>query len=148
MTSSTKAHASERQLIRDAMDRLLNGLPLFSDGKLTVKALAEEAQVKRWLLTHRHLDLQDEFRARVDQQGGLPRAVQVLSDEIKELKERSANQAAEMRRERETVKRLERVVNVLMLQLDEERRTESRQAPVYPLRRGKHNGSQEPRKVT
>ena len=136
MTSSTNAQARERQMIRDAMDRLLNGSPLYSDGKLTVKSLAEEAQVKRWLLTHRHIDLQDEFRAKVDQQGHLPRAVQILRDENEDLKERTKNQAADLRQERETVKRLERVVNVLMLQLDEERRTNSSQAPVYPLRRG------------
>jgi hypothetical protein len=37
-----------------------------SDGKLTIKSLAEEAQVKRWVLTHRHTDLQAEFRARID----------------------------------------------------------------------------------
>ena len=44
----------ERRLIRDAMDRLLTGTPIRSDGKLTVKSLAAEADVKRWLLTHRH----------------------------------------------------------------------------------------------
>jgi len=137
MTSSTKAHVSERQMIRDAMDRLLSGSPLYSDGKLTVKSLAEEAQVKRWLLTHRHVDLQEEFRAKVDQQGHLPRSVQILRDENKELKERTANQAAELRRERETVKRLERVVNVLMLQLEAERPTNSSKTTVHHLRRGR-----------
>ena len=51
-----------RRVIRDAMERLIAGKPLHSDGKLTVKSLAEEARVKRWVLTHRHTDLQDEFR--------------------------------------------------------------------------------------
>ena len=54
-----------RRAIRDAMDRLIAGEPLHSDGKLTIKSLAEEAQTKRWLLTHRHTDLQAEFRARI-----------------------------------------------------------------------------------
>ena len=47
----------ERQVIRDAMDRLLAGTPIRSDGKLTVKSLATEADVKRWILTHKHTDL-------------------------------------------------------------------------------------------
>ena len=48
------ADRRQRQQIRDAMDRLIAGTALHSDGKLTVKSLAEEAQVKRWVLTHRH----------------------------------------------------------------------------------------------
>ena len=59
MTSTKAQDASERQTIRDAMERLLAGTALHSDGKLTVKSLAEEARVMRWLLTHRHTDLQD-----------------------------------------------------------------------------------------
>lgn len=47
-------HESERQAIRDAMARLLDGQPIRSDGKLTIKSLADEAGLKRWLLTHRH----------------------------------------------------------------------------------------------
>lgn len=121
MTSITAQEAHERQTIRDAMERLLEGAPLHSDGKLTVKSLAEEAQVKRWLLTHRHTDLQEEFRARVAQLGRVPRAVQVLLEEKGQLKDRIAKLANDLRNERETVKRLERVVNVLALQLERER---------------------------
>ena len=51
----------ERRLIRDAMTRLLDGDPIRSDGKLTVKSLAAEAGLKRWYLTHKHTDLRDEF---------------------------------------------------------------------------------------
>ncbi len=43
--------------LRGTMDRFLDGNPIRSDGKLTVKSLAEEAAVKRWLLSHRHQDL-------------------------------------------------------------------------------------------
>jgi len=60
-----RADGDVRRAIRDAMARLIDGKSLHSDGKLTVKSLAEEARVKRWLLTHRHTDLQDEFRARI-----------------------------------------------------------------------------------
>ncbi|WP_409239359.1 hypothetical protein [Streptomyces sp. PA5.6] len=40
--------------LRAAADRLLAGTPLHSSGKLTILDLAEEAQVKRWLLTHKY----------------------------------------------------------------------------------------------
>lgn len=41
-------HAYElgRPAIRDAMDRLIAGKALHSDGKLTIKSLAEETRVK------------------------------------------------------------------------------------------------------
>lgn len=135
MTSTTAQDARVRQTIRDAMERLLAGTALHSDGKLTVKSLAEEARVKRWLLTHRHTDLQDEFRARVAQLGRVPRSVQVLLEERDNLRERLAKLAEELRSERETVKRLERVVNVLALQLEQERAQDEARTNVRPLRR-------------
>lgn len=46
MTDQADEHV--RRVIRDAMDRLIAGKPLHSDGKLTVKSLAAE-RVKRWL---------------------------------------------------------------------------------------------------
>ena len=55
----------ERDQIRAAMTRLLEGTPARSDGALTVIALAAEADLKRHVLTHRHTDLKDEFYARV-----------------------------------------------------------------------------------
>ena len=64
-----------RCAIRDAMDRLIEGKALHSDGKLTVKSLAEEARVKRWLLTHRHTDLQDSQAVYGDSGSHFPTAV-------------------------------------------------------------------------
>lgn len=72
-----------RRVIRDAMDRLIAGKPLHSDGKLTIKSLAEEARVKRWLLTHRHTDLKDEFRARIADTSAEPPAIRALQDETR-----------------------------------------------------------------
>lgn len=63
---------TQRQAIRDAMTRLVEGKPLRSDGKLTIKSLANEAGVKRWLLTHKFTDLQDEFKVRMELTGGEP----------------------------------------------------------------------------
>lgn len=40
--------------LRAAADRLLAGTPLRSDGKLTILSLAQEAGIKRWLLTHKY----------------------------------------------------------------------------------------------
>lgn len=56
----------ERKAIRAAMNRLLGGAPMTIPvgSAPTVVNLAKEAGVKRGALTHRHTDLQDEFRAR------------------------------------------------------------------------------------
>jgi len=126
--------ASERRRIRDAMDRLLAGTPLHSDGKLTIKSLAAEALVKRWLLTHRHVDLQDEFRGRVAQQGQIPEAVQVVLADNASLQERVAQLSDALAVERATVKRLERVVQVLTLE-NETFRGEGSRSNVRALQR-------------
>lgn len=106
---------ADRVRIRDAMDRLLAGAPLNSDGKLTIKSLAAEAGVKRWLLTHKHTDLQDEFRAKAANQDDTPLAVRAAHADMQALQTRIAELSAALAIERETVKRLERVVNVLTL---------------------------------
>ena len=134
MTAGTTQFLSEREVIRDAMDRLLCGTPVHSAGKLTVKSLAEEAQVKRWVLTHRHTDLQEEFRARVAQQGRLPKAVQALTDEKTELEAKIEKLTDHLRQERETVKRLERVVNVLAVQIQEMQKSEKLGARMYSIK--------------
>jgi hypothetical protein len=54
----------ERAEIEAAMDRVLDGTSLRSDGKLTVVSLAVEAGVKRHVLTHKHTDLKDRCYAR------------------------------------------------------------------------------------
>jgi hypothetical protein len=43
---------NERAEIEAAMGRLLEGIPLRSDGKLTIVALATEAGLKRHVLAH------------------------------------------------------------------------------------------------
>ena len=87
----------ERRLIRDAMARLLNGDPIRSDGKLTVKSLAAEAGLKRWYLTHRHTDLRDEFYDRVRAQGTTPAAMTTLHEQIATLKEAHKQDRAALR---------------------------------------------------
>ena len=134
MTPATR-DKDERRRIRDAMDRLLEAKPLHSDGKLTVKSLADEAQIKRWLLTHRHVDLQDEFRAKVAQHGRTPRAIRILGDENDTLRTNITKLSAELAVERETVKRLERVIHVLSLQLEHARQDPTPELTLRLLRR-------------
>ncbi|MCC3655743.1 hypothetical protein LIX60_30655 [Streptomyces sp. S07_1.15] len=54
MTAEQEPPQELRLALRTAADRLLAGIPLHSSGKLTILDLAEEAQVKRWLLTHKY----------------------------------------------------------------------------------------------
>lgn len=130
MTTSPPGAASpadqgdpDRVRIRDAMHRLLAGAPLHSDGKLTIKSLAAEAGIKRWLLTHKHTDLQDEFRARVVQQDRTPHARKAVQADNQALHDRITELSGQLAIERETVKRLERVVHVLTLQAQQHDKT-------------------------
>jgi hypothetical protein len=119
MTTATETVADrrQRQQIRDAMDRLIAGTAVHSDGKLTIKSLAEEAQVKRWLLTHRHTDLQDEFRARIaDTTGNHPPALQKLHDAHAEATGKIQELRAELVGLKATLRQYERVVQVLALE--------------------------------
>ena len=61
---------SPRAAIAEASRRLLAGEPTRSDGKLTIKSLAVEAGVKRWILTERQIDLKDAFYEQVRGQDG------------------------------------------------------------------------------
>jgi hypothetical protein len=59
----------EREQIRAAMNRILAVAPEWSNGALTVVALAMEAGVPRNALTQRHTDLKTEFYQRVRERG-------------------------------------------------------------------------------
>ena len=111
-----RADDDVRRAIRDAMDRLIAGKPLHSDGKLTIKSLAEEAGVKRWLLTHRHTDLQDEFRARIDNTDTELPILMALRDEKADAKERIKKLTGEVTALTATIHQLERVIQVLALE--------------------------------
>jgi chromosome segregation ATPase len=65
MTTRTSPVDPVRATIQAAIDRLLDGTPSRSNGRLSVSQLAVEAGVERWRLTHQHLDLRDQFQARV-----------------------------------------------------------------------------------
>ncbi len=62
----------ERDRIRAAMDRILQGTAQRSNGALNIVALAQEAGVPRNALTQRHVDLNNDFYAQVKARGQAP----------------------------------------------------------------------------
>ncbi len=101
MSPAREDHSAQRAELNAAIDRLLAGTPLRSDGKLTIVSLAAEAGVKRWVLTHRHTDLRDQFYARIRARDQTPPHVRQLEERITkleadntELRQRLADHAA------------------------------------------------------
>jgi hypothetical protein len=105
--------AAERDQIKAAMHRLLAGIPLRSNGSLTIVALADEADVKRHLLTHRHTDLKVEFNARVRVRGHVPDNERRLRDDLTKATERIQQLTEENNRLQAENDALARIVNVL-----------------------------------
>ncbi|BBX54632.1 hypothetical protein GCM10009645_34450 [Mycolicibacterium poriferae] len=134
MTGQDDEHV--RRAIRDAMDRLIAGHPLHSDGKLTVKSLAEEARVKRWLLTHRHTDLQDEFRARIASTNAGPPILVALRQEKVDAQGRVKELTADVTALTATIHQLERIIQVLALENQQLRSSGADLRKVVPLRTG------------
>jgi chromosome segregation ATPase len=118
--------ADERREIEAAMDRLLNGTPLRSDGKLTIVSLAAEAAVKRHVLTHRHTDLKDLFNARVKAQHSVPASETALREQNTELRRKLDDMRAERDEYKQATDALARALNVLTAENDELRRRASR----------------------
>jgi len=106
----------ERQATRDAMRRLLDGAPIRSDFKLTITSLAVKADLKWWILTHRHLDLQNEFRSRVARDGRDPEPVRLLKAHVDELKLDNARLRVELREAKSICSLLERLIVVEALE--------------------------------
>jgi hypothetical protein len=75
---------AERAAINAAMQRLLDGTPKRSTGGLSILQLAAEAGIKRWVLTHKHTDLADEFRSQVEALGPIPAAYSNLEQQARE----------------------------------------------------------------
>ncbi|MEV7856803.1 hypothetical protein [Streptomyces sp. NPDC088183] len=125
----------ERDRIRAAMQRILTGTPVHSNGALTIVALAIEAQVPRNALTQRHPDLRNEFYAHVKERGAVPDAEARLRSTIVKLKETIANKNEELARLHEDVPALVRVLNQLTAENEALRQQLQLLAPnVIPLR--------------
>lgn len=118
----------ERAEIEAAMDRLLDGIPLRSDGRLTVVSLAAEAGVKRHVLTHRHTDLKDRFYARVKAPDSVPASETALREQNNELRRKLDDMRAERDEYKQASDALARALNVLTVENDELRRKSARTA--------------------
>ncbi|WP_406110099.1 hypothetical protein OG698_45355 [Streptomyces sp. NBC_01003] len=86
----------ERDRIRAAMDRILDGTPERWNGALKIVALAAEAQVPRNALTQRHPDLRNEFYDKVRARGQTPDGERRLRKQIQRLKELHTADAEEI----------------------------------------------------
>jgi molybdopterin converting factor small subunit len=108
---------SERQEIRDAMERVLSGTAQRSNGALTIVALAQEAGVPRNALTQRHTDLKNEFYERAAELGGgVSELERTLRATISELRDTIKNKNEELEQLRSDVPMLVRVVNQLTIE--------------------------------
>jgi len=116
----SRAHPTESDPVRTAilaaMDRLLAGTPLRSSGRLSVSQLAIEADVKRWHLTHKHLDLQELFQARVKAQGSTPEAFSKELSEHEKLKKKYAELRQHCADLEERIRVYSAAVNLLALE--------------------------------
>lgn len=105
----------ERAAIAGAIGRLLEGRPVRSTGALNIVQLAAEAGVKRWVLTHKHTDLKDDFQRRVRDAGKLPSAFQALEDQIIDLKAENQRLRAEKRNLQARIELYAAVINELSI---------------------------------
>jgi hypothetical protein len=108
-----------RNHVRAAIDSLLAGTPLRSDGALTIVALAAEAGIKRHILTHRHTDLKEELYARVRAQNRIPDSEKRLRDELETTQRHLADLLQQSRQQQQTIEALARIVNVLTVENDQ-----------------------------
>jgi hypothetical protein len=108
--------ADERDRIRVAMQRILDGVPQRSNGALTVVALALEADVPRNALTQRHPDLKNEFYELVAERDATPEIETQLRATIAKLKRTIANKNRELIQFKTDFPALLRAVNQLTLE--------------------------------
>jgi len=121
----------ERAEIEAAMERLLDGIPLRSDGKLTVVSLAVEAAVKRHALTHKHTNLKDRFYARIKAQHSVPASETKLREQVADLSRKLNDIRAERDEYKQAADALARALNVLTVENDELRRKANRTGPAH-----------------
>lgn len=120
MTNTTGEPTPPQELqdtLRAAADRLLAGTPLNSDGKLTIQSLAEEAGIKRWVLTHKYPhQLKDKYAAEFKNAGNKSVPVRDIERELGEVRE----QLRVAREDKRHADELVRVYALIIAQLSEE----------------------------
>jgi hypothetical protein len=132
---STTAAAEKdpvRKKILAAMDRLLDGNPLRSTGRLSISQLAIEAGVARWRLTHQHLDLKEQFQARIKAADNDSGAGQLTDyEKLKDAHAELRKHCAELE---ERVQLYASVINLLALEKD----AAGGETPVASLASARH----------
>jgi hypothetical protein len=122
---------AEREAITAAMERLLGGTPQRSTGALTVLQLAAEAGLKRWVLTHKHPDLKEEFERRRAAANGVPAAYQSMAAQVTDLQQTSARLRTENNELRERIDAYAQTIYQLCEQL---RHLEQQNQPPHNVR--------------
>jgi hypothetical protein len=133
MSASVKETDLVRRRILAAADRLLAGTPLRSTGRLSVSQLAIEAGVARWHLTHQHLDLKEQFQARVKNAEHTPAAFTRRLSEFENLKAVHAKLVTHCTELEERLQVYATVINVLSLEKEAANRT-ARVADIHAPR--------------
>jgi len=128
----TASRDAERDAIKAAMDRLLNGAPAASTGALSVLQLAAEAGVKRWVLTHKHPDLKAEFERRRTASNGIPSAFQNIQAHVTDLEDTCRRLRADKTELTERVQVYAQVIHELTAELS--RLREERASPRNVIR--------------
>jgi hypothetical protein len=105
--------AAEIQAITQGMVRLLVGVPLHSDGQLTIKSLAQEAGLRRNKLTHKHTGLKDLFYALVRSQDHRPKIADSLHVDNDLLRNKLTDLRGEHNNPKQRLATIARVVHVL-----------------------------------
>ena len=105
--------AAEVRAITEAMVRLLVGVPLRSDGQLTIKSLAQEAGLRRNKLTHKHTGLKDLFYALVRSQDHHLKIADQLQADNDQLRRKLTDLRADHTRLQDQLAQFARIIHVL-----------------------------------
>ena len=127
--------AAEVRAITEAMVRLLAGVPLHSDGQLTIKSLAQEAGLRRNKLTHKHTGLKDLFYALVRSQDYRPKIADGLQADNDELRHKLTGLRAEHTQLRQQLAQFARVIHVLEVENAQLREQSQPGDTIRPLER-------------
>jgi DNA repair exonuclease SbcCD ATPase subunit len=84
-----------------------------------VVQLAAEAGMKRWLLTHKHRDLAEQFQARAKAVDGDPPLVRKLKAQVAELREALARLRAEQAERQALLECYAHVINELSIDYEQ-----------------------------
>jgi hypothetical protein len=134
LTRAAEAAGSGRT--EDAAEiRALAGVPLRSDGQLTIKSLAEEADLRRNKLTHKHTGLKDLFCALARSQDHRPWIADGLHAGNEALRRKLTDLRAEHSKLKDQLALFARVIHVLEVenaQLREQSRPGDKVRPSSP----------------